>query len=217
MGAIVKHPPVDIALPNYDRMCQAIAECHRVDEVKNMRDKAEALRAYAKQAGNREAEVQFSEVKVRAERKCGELLQVTAVSGERKVRGDATLQRERSSLKDLGVTEIQSHRFQQVANVPAAKVEAAFETARQTQVPVTSASIRKLTQWPKSTPEQDLEQERLWRVLTALEEISAQDITPEEWVDGLPDYMLNRATTHLKRARPWLEEFFVAWDKRHVR
>ena len=31
---------------------------------------AEALRAYAKQAGNREAEVQFAEIKVRAEISC---------------------------------------------------------------------------------------------------------------------------------------------------
>jgi hypothetical protein len=215
---LIPLPPADIALPKYDAMCRAIAECYRVDEVKDMRDKAEALRAYAKQAENREAEVQFAEVKVRAERKCGELLQMTAASGERETGGKPLHgERVKPTLKDLGVTEIQSHRFQQIANVPAVKVEAAFETARKTQVPVTSAQIRQLTKWPKSTPEKDLEQERLWRVLTALQEIYEQDITPEEWVAGLPDYMLNRATTHLKRARPWLEEFFVAWDKRHVR
>src|SRR5438552_2794743 len=40
--------------------------------------KAEALRSYTKQANNREAEVQFSECKVRAEMRCGELLQEMA-------------------------------------------------------------------------------------------------------------------------------------------
>jgi len=41
---------------------------------KDIRDKAEALRAYAKKANNREAEVQFADIKLQAERKCGELL-----------------------------------------------------------------------------------------------------------------------------------------------
>lgn len=38
----------EIAL--YDRMCSAIAECHRVDEVKDMHDKALAMELYALQA-----------------------------------------------------------------------------------------------------------------------------------------------------------------------
>lgn len=43
----------EIAL--YDRMCTAIAECHRVDEIKDIRDKAMALQMYAKQTKFRNA------------------------------------------------------------------------------------------------------------------------------------------------------------------
>ena len=56
----------DLAI--YDRMCFAIAECHRVDEVKNLRDKAQALELYARQCKNTEAERQAANVRLRAER-----------------------------------------------------------------------------------------------------------------------------------------------------
>ena len=62
----------DLAL--YDRMCTAIAECHRVDEVKDLRDKAMALEIYAKQAKNTDAERRACEIRLRAERRTGELL-----------------------------------------------------------------------------------------------------------------------------------------------
>jgi hypothetical protein len=45
----------------YDAMCVAIEAAHSVDEVKDIRDRAVALKAYAHQA----------EIRVRAERRCG--------------------------------------------------------------------------------------------------------------------------------------------------
>jgi hypothetical protein len=61
-------------LIRYDAMCLAIAECHRVDEVKDIGDKAMALEVYAKQAGNKDAERKACEIRLRAERRTGELL-----------------------------------------------------------------------------------------------------------------------------------------------
>lgn len=62
-------------LVRYDSMILAIAECHRVDEVKDILDKASALEAYARQADNRDAERNACEIRLRAERKAGDLLQ----------------------------------------------------------------------------------------------------------------------------------------------
>src|ERR1700679_793590 len=58
----------------YVAMCTAITECHRVDEVKDIRDKALALEVYAKQAQNMEAERRAIEIRIRAEHRAGELL-----------------------------------------------------------------------------------------------------------------------------------------------
>lgn len=212
-AALVSAAASDVALPRYDDMCRAITECHRVDEAKTFRDKAEALRAYAKQANNRDAEVQFAEIKVRAEIKCGELLREMAARGERSTGGkpshDATV-----TLETIGLSRDESSRFQRAAEAPKHAVEAAFREARETQVPVTSAQIRSLTKAQDPTPEQRADHERLWRVLRAIEQISDQDITPKEWLDSLPDYMTARVANHLRTARPWLERLFKLWDAR---
>src|SRR5260363_134205 len=62
------------ALVRYEAMCKAIAEYHRVDEVKELRDKARALEVYAQQARNTEAEDKAREIRNRAQRRMGELL-----------------------------------------------------------------------------------------------------------------------------------------------
>ena len=73
----------DVELVRYDAMCLAIAECHRVDEVKEIRDRAVAFQVYAKQALNVEAERQAAKVRIRAERKAGELLKEMRRNGQR--------------------------------------------------------------------------------------------------------------------------------------
>jgi len=62
-----------IILNNWEKAKNAIAICKDIDEVKQIRDKAEALRAYAKQA--KEGLVvqnNIADIKLRAERRIGE-------------------------------------------------------------------------------------------------------------------------------------------------
>lgn len=71
--ATVKRPgPSPIML--YDAACKAIAAARSVDEVKEVRDQAEAMRAYARQAKNKQLEIDASEIRFRAERRIGELM-----------------------------------------------------------------------------------------------------------------------------------------------
>jgi hypothetical protein len=60
--------------------CRAIAEAHAVDEVKDIRDKALAIQMYARQAQNTEAERQACDIRLRAERRCGELTRELATA-----------------------------------------------------------------------------------------------------------------------------------------
>lgn len=61
-------------ITRYSNAKQALAEYKTVDEVKDFRDKALAIEAYAKQANDFELERDAAIARVRAERKCGELL-----------------------------------------------------------------------------------------------------------------------------------------------
>lgn len=60
-------------LIKYDTACRAIAEAKRVDEVKSIRDVSIAMKAYARQAGNREMEADAIEIRMRATRRMDQM------------------------------------------------------------------------------------------------------------------------------------------------
>lgn len=58
----------------YEAAVLALAEAFDVDEVREFDNRAEAVRAYAKQAQNLELEMQATEIRLRARRRMGQLL-----------------------------------------------------------------------------------------------------------------------------------------------
>lgn len=120
------------ALVRYDAMCRAISECHGVDEIKGLRDQAAALQHYARMAGNHDAERQCAEIRLRAERRAGELLlQMDKAKGGRPSKTGSVVEPV-STLEALGVTRKQSSTWQQLAGLPQHQFEAALshETSR---------------------------------------------------------------------------------------
>jgi len=69
-------------LVHFNKAKKELALATKIDEVKEIRDKAEALRAYVKQVGESlEMQNQCAEIKVRAECKAGEMLAETVEHG----------------------------------------------------------------------------------------------------------------------------------------
>ncbi|MDR5801176.1 hypothetical protein [Caballeronia sp. LZ001] len=133
-------------LVRYEQARNALAECQRIDEVKDIRDKAEAMAAYARQAKDQDLIQMATEIKVRAERKAGEMLRQSADSGERAANGDNRHTTKTSNdttskptLTDLGITRDQSSRWQSLASMSDTHFETAVETAKQSAGEVTTA------------------------------------------------------------------------------
>lgn len=127
------------ALVRYDEARRALAAAHRVDEVKSIRDKAEAMAAYARQAKDTAMVEWATEIKVRAERRCGELLRDSAKNGARAKKGKPSEMSKPATLSDIGLTRDQSSRYQQLAAMPEKHFEATVATAKETVGQVTSA------------------------------------------------------------------------------
>lgn len=127
------------ALVRYEQARTALAECHRVDEVKDIRDKAEAMAAYARQAKDQELILWATEIKVRAERKAGMMLTDAAESGEMARRGRPPVENKPTTLADLGLTDTTAKRWKQLGSMSEDHFEAAVATAKDTAGQVTTA------------------------------------------------------------------------------
>lgn len=119
-------PPASTTTIRYDAMCKAIAAAYQVDEAKDIRDKALAIEVYARQAKNVEAERQACEIRLRGERRCGQLLKTREKqNGARGVGSRPTSPPPQQPLSDLGISHNQSSQWQKLAAVPDADFEKA--------------------------------------------------------------------------------------------
>jgi hypothetical protein len=132
------------ALIKYDAARKAIAAAHRVDEVRAIRDRAEAVRTYAKLAGDLNMQNMAAEIRIRAERRAGELLVDMQTSGERqpKERGRPTKVSSPTTLPKLGITRDQSSKWQRLAStIDDATFDKAVAQAKENDGELTTAGL----------------------------------------------------------------------------
>jgi N6-adenosine-specific RNA methylase IME4 len=114
-------------LVHFDKARQELELARNIDEVKLIRDQAEAMRQYIKQQkGSFEMQNQAAEIKLRAERRAGEMLKEQPKNKGQLYRGDIMSPREINppqTLQELGITSKQSQRWQLEAEIPEEKFE----------------------------------------------------------------------------------------------
>jgi hypothetical protein len=119
-------------LIKYEAACRALSECKSVDEVKAWSDKAAAMQAYGRMAKDKTLEVDAAEIRIRAERRLGEMLVEQKADGglnKGKLKQGPALVcdeggKQAAKLADAGISYDLSSRAQKLAAVPEAEFEA---------------------------------------------------------------------------------------------
>lgn len=134
-------------LSNLEHAIQLLASSRDLSEVRQIRDMAEAARLYAIAIERGlEAQNHAAEIKIRAERRAGELLAEMDLKPGRPAANALTL-------SSLGVDDNQSTRWQQMASVPEEHFEAHLEQVKADGKELTSAGVYTLARQPKTPPE----------------------------------------------------------------
>ena len=133
-------------LIHFNKARQELALARDIGEVKDIRDKAEALRAYAKQAGEGlDMQNRCAEIKIRAERRAGELLKesVRHEGGRPEKHGHGVRV---SHTIPPGISEKESQRWQKVASVPEKRFDEHVEQVKAQGEELTTAGVLRLAQ-----------------------------------------------------------------------
>ncbi len=150
-------------LVKYNAACRAIAEARRVDEVKLIRDKAAAMAAAAKIAKNHGLEIDAAEIRIRAERRLGEMIAAQkatvglnrgAAAGGKKdsPRGVYTTPRDSNpTLAQAGIDKNLAKRARSMAAIPQETFEATLAEHREAQEAVTARTMERLADVSRRT------------------------------------------------------------------
>src|SRR5688500_66945 len=158
-----------------DQASKLLAEATSLDEIKTIRDKAEAARTYARAAKlGLELQNRAAEIKLRAERKAGCYLGTLKLrGGDRRSKQYAAL-----TLNDLGISRDQSRRWQHLASVPEEEFDSYLKAMNQQRREVTSAGLLRIARKPRGGSRR-LESMGIGLTIQSSTEIDRQDLLLE--------------------------------------
>jgi hypothetical protein len=188
-------------LVKYDAMCRAINAAYKVDEVKDIRDKAVALEHYARQAQNTDAERHAAEIRLRAERKAGQLLaKMPKQNGARD--GKQTGSPEMTPLlSDLGISKNQSSQWQKLGALPQRDFDLAI--GESVKPPTTKGILRSVEPPRQRVAAPDALW--LWGRLLDFERDGLLDKSPNDVIKTMTDPMKDDVHRLAPKVAAWLK------------
>ena len=129
IASLVKTAPLP---PNYEEAKRTIAECERIDQCADWADKMAALASYARQADDRDLENYARRIRLRAVRRCGDLLLTYDGRGGDRTKTVTALdfaQPSRAAVaQEAGLTEHKTRVAVKIVTIPEEDFEAAVES-----------------------------------------------------------------------------------------
>ncbi len=130
------------SLINFDRADRALAAASTLRDILEIRDKADAVRHYVKaQKKSLRIQNRAAAIKLKAERKAGKLLAEMRLAGgaRRSKSRDVTLKK----LEAMGISRMQSHRWQREAEMSDDDFEALVDRCDKNECELTQAAVLK--------------------------------------------------------------------------
>lgn len=128
---------------------RVLIEARTIDEAKDLRDKAVAVRAYVQKARlGRTLMIEAATIRIRAERRLGQMLRETPLAnsapGNQYTHSTASNGNDTASLRELGITKNESSRSQRIANLADELFEKYLADCQQAQREPTIAAVLRL-------------------------------------------------------------------------
>jgi hypothetical protein len=190
-------------LVRYDAMCKAIQAAHDIDEVKKFHDKARAYEIYSQLAKNRKAERQAREIRLRAERRAGELLREMGKAKGGRPTANRSHDATGLTLRQLGISRTQSSRWQQLAEVPEEEFEAAVAGGDATTTGIVETHLQHRN--GPTTEVLDLNAGWLWRQLLEFDRRGLLATDPSDLLTRMPVQMKIETLERAAQVAAWLE------------
>jgi len=201
---------IDIAkakLPvTYDAARSTLARCVKIDECKMWADKAKALAAYARMAGDDTLQSMAARIKARAVRRCGELLRQSDARGAHRKSGGTPTSSQRDAAASAGMSKDQQVTAVRLAKVPADQFEKVVECER----PATITEIAKMGVKARrpDAPERVKQTTEILGILRRFTEFCKNN-PPCEVAAGLSSDEVEDACRRAAQIRQWLQDFAV--------
>ncbi len=195
-------------LNNWDKAKQAIALCKDIDEVKQIRDKAEALRVYAKQAKESlEVQNNIAEIRLRCERRMGEFSK--ELETKPGTRTDLTsLHRvvKFEVLKGAGIDTRIYQRYEAIASLPEKKFNEHIKEVKASKKELTTVGVIRLTKELKKEEVKENSKLRLIKADESKIDIKCGDF--RELTKNIPDNSISLVLAD----PPYGKEYLSLWS-----
>lgn len=134
-------------LLKYDIARKAIAQAVEIDDVAEISNRAEAMRAYAKQIHDTDSEIHMAEIKLRAKRKIGEISRDMETNAGRPFVYNSpsagVIKSKAQELKQAGISTQEASRCEKIAGIDEDEFEDVLADAKKNNKPITYADVEK--------------------------------------------------------------------------